>query len=184
MQASMSPLSPNASVPAALALTSGPVSASSLMSATSIGKRSGHLRRVDGHAGNRRLCQRRPCRSRSAAPLGPPSEPSARRAMSAEPFSVVSASSLRSVNSDPGSSSNGPANFARISRSAIWKSTSARREPRACERRVDERRLRVQHELVGRPAAAVEGERAGQRTVEAARHRATSPRAAPQSGAG
>ena len=45
--------------------------------------------------------------------------------MSADPFSVVSASSLRSVNSDPGSSSNGPANFARISRAAIWKSTSA-----------------------------------------------------------
>ena len=46
-------------------------------------------------------------------------------AMSADPFSVVSASSLRVVNSEPGSSSNGPVNFARISRAAIWKSTVA-----------------------------------------------------------
>ena len=83
---------------------------------------------------------------------------------------------------DPGSSSNGPLNFAPISRAAIWKSTVADGTAlRSVESTSDA--LVFSTRIVDRPAAAGEGQRARQRAAETGRRQATSPRAAPRNAA-
>ncbi len=106
-----SPVSPSASVPAALAFTSGPVRTSSLMSAVWLANEPVTWPEsiaipaiVDFFSVAVPLT--------SSSSVGPTFGTVSATAMSADPFSVVPASSLRSVNSDPGSSSNGPVNFA------------------------------------------------------------------------
>ena len=119
-----SPVSPSASVPAALAFTSGPVSTSSLMSAVWLANDPATWPdsiAIPAIVDFFNVAV--PFRSSNS--VGPTLGTVSATAMSADPFSVVPASSLRSVNSDPGNCSNGPANFARISRAAIWKSTAA-----------------------------------------------------------
>ena len=158
--------SPSASVPATLAFRSGPVEDQLLDVRHVVAERSGRLARVDRHSGNRRFLQA------SAVPLtfnssvGPTFGTVSATAMSADPFSVVPASSLRSREQRSRQLFERTAELrANLARGHLEVDRGGR-EPRARKRRVDERRVGVQHELVDRPAAAGERECARQRAVE------------------